>query len=39
MTERHAGIHDQTISEAERKFRWPLGRRHDGHSGLTAMGL
>jgi uncharacterized protein len=39
MTERHASINDQAISEAERKFRWPLGRRPDDHPGLTAMGL
>ena len=36
---RHASINDLPISEAERKFRWPLGRRPDDHPGLSALGL
>ncbi|ABM04386.1 hypothetical protein DUF1348 [Psychromonas ingrahamii 37] len=39
MTERHASINDQAISEVERKFRWPAGRRPDNHPGLTELGL
>ena len=39
MDVRHASINDRPISESERKFRWPLGRRPDDHPGLTAMGL
>ena len=39
MTERHASINDEAISEAERKFLWPLGRRPDDHPGLTELGL
>ncbi len=39
MTQRHASINDQAISEAERLFHWPLGRRPDDHAGLTALGL
>lgn len=39
MTERHASINDLPISEAERQFRWPLGRRPDDHPGLTQLGL
>jgi nuclear transport factor 2 (NTF2) superfamily protein len=27
------------IPEAERKFRWPLGRRPDDHAGLSDCGL
>ena len=39
MEQRHASINDLAISEAERKFRWPLGRRPDDHPGLSALGL
>ena len=39
MYARHASINDLAISEAERKFRWPLGRRPDNHEGLSALGL
>jgi nuclear transport factor 2 (NTF2) superfamily protein len=39
MAERHASINDLAISEAERKFHWPSGRRPDDHPGLTALGL
>lgn len=39
MAHRFACINDLTISEAERKFRWPLGRRPDDHPGLSALGL
>ena len=39
MDVRHASINDLPISEAERKFRWPLGRRPDDHPGLSDLGL
>ena len=39
MRRREASINDVPISEAERKFRWPLGPRPDGHPGLTELGL
>lgn len=39
MRERHASINDLPISEAERLFRWPLGRRPDDHPGLSDLGL
>ena len=29
MKRRHASINDVAIAEAERLFRWPIGRRHD----------
>jgi nuclear transport factor 2 (NTF2) superfamily protein len=39
MKMRHASINDLQISEADRKFRWPQGRRPDDHPGLTELGL
>ncbi|HUJ32477.1 MAG TPA: nuclear transport factor 2 family protein [Candidatus Acidoferrum sp.] len=36
---RHASINDLPIKEADRLFRWPLGRRPDDHPGLTDLGL
>jgi nuclear transport factor 2 (NTF2) superfamily protein len=39
MARRFACINDMPIKEAERKFRWPLGRRPDDHPGLSALGL
>lgn len=39
MAERHASINDVPIAEADRKFRWPQGRRPDDHPGLTELGL
>jgi uncharacterized protein len=27
------------ISEAERAYRWPLGRRPDDHPGLSDLGF
>ena len=39
MCARHASINDLAITEAERKFRWPQGRRPDDHPGLSALGL
>ena len=39
MINRHASINDLPISEADRKFHWPLGRRPDDHPGLSDLGL
>ena len=39
MRARHASINDLPITEAERKFRWPQGRRPDDHPGLSELGL
>ncbi len=39
MRRRHASINDLPISETERKYFWPLGRRPDDHRGLSALGL
>jgi nuclear transport factor 2 (NTF2) superfamily protein len=34
-----SGINDLPICEADRKYRWPLGRRPDEHPGLSELGL
>src|ERR1700741_4725452 len=39
MAERHASINELPITEAERKYRWPQGRRPDNHPGLSDLGL
>jgi nuclear transport factor 2 (NTF2) superfamily protein len=39
MTRRFASINDLPIAEADRLFRWPLGRRPDDHPGLSELGL
>lgn len=39
MKERYACINDLPITEEERKFRWPQGRRPDDHPGLSELGL
>ncbi len=39
MRKRFACINDAPIQAAERKFHWPLGRRPDGHPGLSELGL
>jgi uncharacterized protein len=39
MYARHASINDLTISESERKYHWPLGRRPDDHPGLSELGF
>jgi nuclear transport factor 2 (NTF2) superfamily protein len=39
MQRRIASINDLPIKEAERKFRWPPGRRPDDHPGLSDLGL
>jgi len=39
MCRRFASINDLPIAETDRKFHWPLGRRPDGHPGLSELGL
>ena len=39
MRFRYASINDLPIKESERKYHWPLGRRPDGHPGLSELGL
>ena len=39
MRVRIASINDVPMAEADRMFRWPQGRRPDGHPGLSALGL
>ena len=39
MAFRHASINEMPITEEERKFHWPLGRRPDDHPGLSDLGL
>ena len=39
MRRRHASINDLPISETERKYFWPLGRRPEDHRGLSDLGL
>jgi nuclear transport factor 2 (NTF2) superfamily protein len=39
MQRRFACLNDMPIQEAERKFRWPSGRRPDDHPGLSDLGL
>lgn len=39
MRLRYASINDLAITESERKFHWPQGRRPDDHPGLSDLGL
>jgi uncharacterized protein len=39
MRLRIASINDLPIDEAQRLYHWPLGRRPDGHQGLSELGL
>ena len=39
MRLRYASINDLAIEERDRKYRWPLGRRPDGHPGLSELGF
>jgi nuclear transport factor 2 (NTF2) superfamily protein len=39
MQRRYASINDLPINEADRKYRWPLGRRPEDHPGLSELGL
>lgn len=39
MQKRYASINDLPITENERKFYWPQGRRPDDHPGMSDLGL
>lgn len=39
MRRREASINDVAITEKDRLFHWPLGRRPDDHPGLSDLGL
>ena len=39
MRMRIASINDAAIKESERKYRWPLGPRPQGHASLSELGL
>lgn len=39
MSRRFASINDLAIADVDRKFHWPIGRRPDGHPGLTDLEL
>lgn len=39
MANRFASINEHPITQDERKFHWPLGRRPDDHLGLSELGL
>lgn len=39
MRKRYASINDLPITEVERKFHWPQGRRPDDNPGLSELGL
>ena len=39
MRRRIASINDLPIAASDRKYRWPLGPRPDGHPGLGELGL
>jgi nuclear transport factor 2 (NTF2) superfamily protein len=39
MRIRLASINDLPIQESDRQYHWPLGRRPDGHPGLSDLGF
>ena len=39
MRLRIASINDVLITESDRKYHWPLGRRPDDHPSLSNLGL
>jgi nuclear transport factor 2 (NTF2) superfamily protein len=39
MKRRHASINDLPISDTDRRFLWPQGRRPDDYPGLSDLGL
>jgi nuclear transport factor 2 (NTF2) superfamily protein len=39
MQKRYASINDLAITDSERLFHWPQGRRPDDHPGLSDLGL
>jgi uncharacterized protein len=38
MAARFASINDHPISESDRKYHWPFGRRPDNDTGLSDLG-
>ncbi|CRH31500.1 Uncharacterized protein {ECO:0000313/EMBL:CCF11808.1} [Pantoea ananatis] len=39
MVKRHASINDVAITDSQRLFHWPQGRRPDDHPSLSELGL
>ena len=39
MRARFACINDRPIAASDPRFHWPLGRRPDGHPGLSELGF
>ena len=39
MAVRHASINDLVITESDRKYHWPQGRRPDDHPSLSDLGF
>lgn len=39
MLRRYASINDLPISESQRHYHWPLGRRPGDHPGISDLGL
>ena len=39
MRSRFASINDLPIKESDRRYKWPLGRRPDGHPSLSDLGF
>lgn len=39
MAQRVTSVNEHMIAEAQRRLRWPLGRRPDDHPGLSELGL
>jgi len=39
MKVRHASINDLAITETDRLYHWPIGRRPDDHPSLSELGL
>lgn len=39
MRYRHSSINALPITESDREFHWPLGRRPDDHPGLSHFGF
>jgi uncharacterized protein len=39
MERRIASINDLPITESERKYHWPIGRRPEGHASLSDLNL
>jgi nuclear transport factor 2 (NTF2) superfamily protein len=39
MASRYASINDRHMLKSDRRYHWPLGRRPDGHPGLSDLGF